>query len=158
MRSKRRALQEQHFQKSKVLSQYLARRFPHHSVTHVGRASPWQREGVGPTKDYAHTGVGALSRPPPPLLPHLPWSRPSFRFRQIRDYFPFLPATHASGRHQSCFLFSSLVIGDSRQEPAACVQIPCHPSSFTRLPDPWFLPLRMGSGLAPASWGGCEGS
>lgn len=41
--------------------------------------------------------MGALSRPPPPLLPRLPWSRPSFRFRQIRGSFLLLPASPAGG-------------------------------------------------------------
>lgn len=50
---------------------------------------------MGPTKDSAQTAVGALSRPPPPLLPRLPWSRPSFRFRQIRGSFLLLPASPA---------------------------------------------------------------
>lgn len=52
---------------------------------------------MGPTKDSAQTAVGALSRPPPPLLPRLPWSRPSFRFRQIRGSFFLLPASPAGG-------------------------------------------------------------
>lgn len=52
---------------------------------------------MGPTKDSAQTAVGALSRPPPPLLPRLPWSRPSFRFRQIRGSFLLLPASPAGG-------------------------------------------------------------
>lgn len=52
---------------------------------------------MGPTKDSAQTAVGALSRPPPPLLPRLPWSIPSFRFRQIRGSFLLLPASPAGG-------------------------------------------------------------